>query len=334
MTLNIYNRVVNRHRDYKYRGYLAKREHKAQSGGRSGWIIPVTPSAIYGYGMGKQVGNRMGMLSRISDSWLERLFIVFHGPILYFTVVVLCMILFVPLPFLPDSVGGGLPFLCGAVPIVHAHYRARKDLKTTTRLRNTTQPTAPDALAVAYANLDHRQQPARHAAFGVLQQAFTDSPGKAVKHLSREPDEIGDTLVSFLDAGDPTIVESCVICLKWLSRDFGAVLQPHAETFLEYLSSDSSVLQANAAIALGNIGATDPERMDQYAKVLQSAVTDPDADVRKAAVVALRNLPCKRSAKLLKHLADDVDPEVQQEATTAFKQVLTALKSSSASSHS
>lgn len=322
MLSRLYNWWVDRHRDYKYRSYLAK--HEQGSSGAGGAIIPANPAALFGYGMGKHIGDRMGALSRASDSWYGRLLIVYHGPVAFFAFLCIGAVLYSVLvsPFTQGSTGALLPLIFAVTPILHAHSRARDDLRTTKRLRNATQPTDPDVLALAYENLDHRQRPARYAAFGVLQRAFTDSPGKAVKRLSEDPDEIGDTFVAHSETDDATIVESCVICSKWLSRDFAAALYPHRKRFLEYLSSDSSVLQANAAVIVGNVGASDGERVDEYAKALQSVVRDPDADVRQAAVTALANLPCKRSAKLLKHLTDDSDPEVRRNATAAFQRML------------
>ncbi|CQH59640.1 uncharacterized protein HHUB_3027 [Halobacterium hubeiense] len=326
MIRRVYRWYVRRHRDYKFRGYLAWYEQKQRESG-GGTVVWGHPLAIFGYFAGR--GMRRDLRRESPHSGVVgRLVARFHGPVGFLVMLAVGALGYTALARLVGQSGTKLPLapvLFASIPIVHSHYLARQDLKEVKELRKTSDANALASIDRAYDRLSHRQPAVRAAAIRVLRKCFEQSPGKAVKYLDGDPPEVRDALLAALDAEDAAGTEHALVCLKWFSRDYGQLLIEDGGAIAAYLDSGNSALQAHAAVAVGNIGRRDPERTAEYAGVLTGAVKDPDAEVRHAAAVALGSLPCERAGKMLKYLTEDSDPDVRRQAEEGLKQVVAAL---------
>lgn len=325
MLKSVYTRFINQHRDYKYEKKVEKYKLRNQSTGGNTIIIGHV-SAIAGYFAGKRGGQDLRAFFNSTDSVFDAVVRRFHGPLLFVVPLLIGLVAFLPIGvFINEMVYLGV-VLSGAIgPVTHANYLARRDFKTTKQLRETTGQLQPETVQTAFQNIHHHQQPVREAAFQVLRQSFQDSPGAAVKTLSAEPEAISNSLRDCLDYDDLPTVHGSLVCLKWFSRDFAALLAPESKRFVQYLRSDHSGMQVQATLILGNIGASDSEQRAQYAAALTPSVKDLDAEVRAAAAISLGNLPCRKSMQMLKHLSEDSDPEVRRRANTALQNIASSV---------
>jgi len=326
MIPRVYRWYVRRHRDYKFRGYLARYEQK-QRESNGGAVVWGHPIAIFGYFAGRGIGRDLRRKSPHSGV-VNRLVARFHGPIGFLVMLVVGVLGYTALARLVGHSGTQLPLapvLFASIPIVHSHYLARQDLKEVKSFRGVNDENCLAAIERAYDRLSHRQRAVRADATRVLRNCFEQSPGKAVKQLEDDPSEVRDALLATLDADDAATTEHALACLKWFSRDYGRLLVEDGGAVATYLDDGNSALQAHAAVAVGNIGSQDPERTVEYANVLTDVVKDPDAEVRYAAAVALGSLPCKRAGKMLKYLTDDTDPDVRRQAEEGLQQVIATL---------
>ncbi|MDL0145247.1 HEAT repeat domain-containing protein [Halobacterium salinarum] len=286
------------------------------------------PIALFGYSFGREIRRNIAR-ENPQSGFINRLIEPFHG-LIGFLAVFLTGSLFYGIALDLGVQNELMPFAVfgfAITPILHSHYLARQDLSKVKQLRGATEQELPQTTETAYQLLDHRQYQVRIAAIRVLRKNFEQSPGKAVKYISDSPTRIRVTLLDQLDTTDVEVEEQALVCLKWFSRDFGELLVEHGSQIAEYLESNNSRFQAHSAITIGNIGRQDPERTTAYTKVLTDAVKDQDAEVRHASAVALKNLPCKRAAKMLKHLTGDSDPNVRQQANQSLQRVLSAISS-------
>lgn len=324
MLVRVYTNIVNRHRKYKYEKKFEKYKQQSHSGDT---ILIAYPTAIMGYFAGKSIGQDARAFFNSVDSVPGVIIRRFHGPMIFVLFFILGSVIFRPMEFfLDESLYAAVVLMTAVAPVVHANYLARQDIQTMKQLRQNTNQTTPETVQEAFQNIHHYHHSIRESAFRVLQQAFQDSPGWAVKSLSAEPETISDSLLKCLDYDDVPTVRGSLICLKWFSRDFATLLISESDRFPKYVNSDRSDIQAPASVILGNIGANNPENIGQYASALTPAVKDIDAEVRLAAAVSLENLPCQQTIKMLKHLRNDSDAEVCQQANESLQRVKSSLR--------
>jgi len=320
----LYEKKVNRHE--------AK---KSRSGGNN--IIVWHPIVLIGILYGKLIGRELrGMKSESLSEIPKNLFKLVYGVVtsfvLFFTVLVSSYILFVTgvIP-LSDDVGAlsfPLSVLIAITPNIHARYLSRKDFKLMTELQKHKNNPSTEDIDKIVQYLDHRRYAIRFEAAQTLISIVSESPGKAIKYSSKNPEEFCEILIQQLQKDDREIQELCIQCLSWISRDYKNVLLPHAGLFANLVRSDHTPFQIHSTIILGNFELSDQKKVKKFTNAIKPAVEDPDADVRAAAATSLGNLPCEYSIKILHHLEDDVDSDVRQQASESLARVNQALSNS------
>lgn len=200
--------------------------------------------------------------------------------------------------------------------------RGRRDYKDFKHTRRLAENPTPEAATEATAYLDGYQADTRISALQTILPVCEGSPGKLVKHIDQDLSDFADQLVTLLEDENPEVRKLSAAVIKWFTRDYGDKFGPHAKVMSGKLKSPDSDVQADLAIALGNIGAR-ADNQSNFAEVLAPAVKDEDPDVREAAAYALERLPCQQSAKMLKYLAEDSSPSVSEQARASL-QALTA----------
>jgi len=198
--------------------------------------------------------------------------------------------------------------------------RARRDFKrykhTNHLQENPSQETATEALGY----IDDYRAETQYNALQTILPVCKGTPGKVIKRSETEVSEIANQLVDQLQHGGPEIQKLSAAVIKWFTRDYGEEFGPHAQSLRDMLDYPDSDVQADLAIALGNIGAKS-ENPSSFAKALTPVVKDEDADVRQSAACALQSLPCKQSAKMLKYLSEDSSPDVRQQAQDSLQKL-------------
>jgi HEAT repeat protein len=198
--------------------------------------------------------------------------------------------------------------------------RARRDFKrykhTNQLQENPSQETATEALGY----IDDYRAETQYNALQTILPVCKGAPGKVIKRSETEVSEIANQLVDQLQHGGPEIQKLSAAVIKWFTRDYGEEFGPHAQLLRDMLDYPDSDVQADLAIALGNIGAKS-ENPSSFAKALTPVVKDEDADVRQSAAYALQSLPCKQSAKMLKYLSEDSSPDVRQQAQDSLQKL-------------
>ncbi|MDL0128178.1 HEAT repeat domain-containing protein [Halobacterium salinarum] len=190
-------------------------------------------------------------------------------------------------------------------------YKKASDLS-----KNPSQSTATKA--VNY--LDDYQDETQKKALQTILPVCEGAPGKVIKRSDKETSEIVNLLVDQVQHKNTEIQKLSAAVIKWFTRDYGEEFGPHAESLRDMLNYPDSDVQADLAIALGNIGAKSDDP-SSFAKALTPVAKDEDADVRQSTAYALQNLPCKQSAKMLKYLSEDTSPDVRQQAHESLQRL-------------
>lgn len=325
MLRRVYWWYVTAHRDIKYETKLRNAQYKRQE---SGITVIGLPMAILGAISGRQAGRNLRRFRdefRLDPGWLVgHVGRMVSGPGCYAVCLAsLLVLLGLARPFLGEdlfSTLAGLAFVVAAIPVGHVHYLARRDVKTALRLERAAEAPSADDAADTFAHLESRQPQIRRNATAVTAAICRETPGKFVKYVGGDHEAVIERLVPLVDDTNPDVRIQALWSLKWLARDYGEALVPHAKALADAVESPHSTAQAHATIALGNVGATerDRERIDAYAKAITPAVEDPDNEVRHAAAVALGMLRCRRTVALLEHLSEDTDPAVRERATESL----------------
>jgi SpoVK/Ycf46/Vps4 family AAA+-type ATPase len=152
---------------------------------------------------------------------------------------------------------------------------------------------------------------------------ISSGPGKIVKNSNRSPEEIVDLLVDLLDRKDEKVRANAAMAIKWFSRDYAESVVRHEEKMFGLIRSKNPSVASSACIIIGNLGYSYPDKTDEYIDQISHLVDDEDPDIRIAVVHGLGCMrPTERSVELLKHLHQDPNPEVRQEAENLLDQIL------------
>jgi hypothetical protein len=223
-----------------------------------------------------------------------------------------------------------LPMGINAIPLVSSLglwglffigiVRGRRDFKryryTSDLVESPSQETATEALNY----IDDYRAETQYNALQTILPVCEGAPGKVLKRSEKDTVEVANVLVDQLEHGDPRIQKLSASVIKWFTRDYSEAFGPQAQSLRNMLNYPDSDVQADLAIALGNIGAKSDDP-SSFAKALTPVVKDEDADVRQSAAYALQSLPCKRSAKMLNYLSEDTSPDVRQQAQESLKRL-------------
>jgi len=329
MILRLYWIHVNYLSNILYEKKVNRNEAKKLRSGNNN-IIVWHPIALIGIFYGKLIGRELrGMKSESLSEVPKNIFKLTYGVItsfiIFWSVLISSYILFVT-GVLPasDDVGAlsfPLAIFIAIAPNIHARYLVRNDFKLMINLGEIGNNRSTEDIDKPIQHLDHRRYAIRFEAAHALVSIISESPGKAIKYSSKDPEEICEILIQQLQKDEREIQELCIQCLSWISRDYRRVLLPHAELFAKLIRSDHTPFQIHSTTILGNLELSSSEEVKKCANMIKPAVKDPDADVRAKAAKSLGNLPCEYSLNMLHHLEEDVDSEVCQRASESLSKV-------------
>ncbi|MCF2208080.1 HEAT repeat domain-containing protein [Halobacterium salinarum] len=223
-----------------------------------------------------------------------------------------------------------LPMGLNAIPIISSLgiwglffvgvVRGRRDFKRYRHASDLVESPSQETATEALDYIDDYQGETQYNALQTILPVCEGAPGKVLKRSEKDASEVADVLVDQLEHGEPRIQKLSAAVIKWFTRDYGEEFGPQAQSLRDMLDYPDSDVQANLAIALGNIGAKSDDP-SSFAKALTPVVKDEDADVRQSAAYALQSLPCKQSAKMLNYLSEDTSPDVRQQAQESLNRL-------------
>lgn len=312
-------------RDHIYNEKMASYDVKKRQSGGTDVVVGHGP-AIAGYYFGKILGHGLRQSNQLG--WRERL-LRLYGPGSYLLILVaLLVVSSFGMAVLELAAGIELnpalilsTLVLAGVPNLHGRYLAKQDAAVTKRLERLSSNPSAEAIDLALENVGHRQGRANESALRAAARIVEESPGKAIKYSSAEPDAIYEILVEQVTSANTELTELSLRSLVWISRDYGQLPRRHAALFREFVQGERSPVQIYATLILGNMELTDGQQLEACARALKPAVEDPDGEVRAAAATALGNVPCEAAVKLLRQLTTDSDPTVRQTAAESLREL-------------
>ena len=125
-----------------------------------------------------------------------------------------------------------------------------------------------------------------------------------------------------MDSAHEHLPANAASVIAWVSTEYPEAVLPYSNKLKRKLRDNRSPLRIELITTLMNIGNADRGRIEEFVEAIVQVIDDNDPEVRQVAAFALGNLPCDQAIDALKHLSQDNNADVRQEAQEALQKHL------------